>query len=274
MRGEVAGGGIINPMKKYILMGGVFAFVLSGLPVVVLAHAEEGSGNSSVQVTSVTSERVSDDDSDDDNDTSTTMSPSAEGVREAAKQQAEQAREMSKERFELQRENVTTAAFSLDQLKQMMKERKHELDDEEASTTPRFKDVMKNSNEVRRAVHALLASKELLGGIGQQVSEIARNMNDSIATTTSAEVKIKSRGFVARFFFGGDKNSAKFISREVERNGENIAKLTELLNSANLPAEVKAVMETQLTAMQEQQTRLQDVASSQAKLWGLFSWRF
>ncbi len=208
-----------------------------------------------------------------------------EQVREAAKEQAEQrreqtkemreqAREMFKERFELQRESTTTAALSWGQMKQLMKERKQELDDEEASTTPRLKSVMKNANEVRLAVHTLLASKELLGGIGPQVSEIARHMNDSVATTTSAEARIESRGFFTKLLFGGDKKASKDISKAVERNGENIAKLTELLNSANLQGEVKAMLETQLTAMQTQQTRLQDVAAGQAKLWGFFSWRF
>ncbi len=70
------------------------------------------------------------------------------------------------------------------------------------------------------------------------------------------------------------RESTTDISKEVERNQKNIAKLTELLNSADISAEVKAIMETQLTAMQTQQTRLQDVAAGQAKLWGLFSWRF
>ncbi len=273
-------------MKKYILMGGVFALalVLSGMPA-ALAQAEEGSGNPSVQVTSVTSVRVSDDDSDDDNDASTTMSPNVEGVHEVEKQQTEQRREQAKEtreqtremfreRFELQRESTTTPALSWGQWKQSIEERKHELDDEEASTTPKFRNVMKNANEVRLAVHALLASKELLGGIGPQVSEIARHMNDSIATTTSAEARITSRGFIVRLFFGGDKNSAKSISREVGRNQENIAKLTELLNSANLSVEVKAILEAQVTALKAEQDRLQAMASSESKRWGFFSWRF
>ncbi len=247
-------------MKKYILTTGVFALalVLSGVPA-VLAHADEDGTN--VETTS------------------------SEAVREVAKQQAEQrreqtkeirkqAREMFRERFELQRESTTTPALSWGQWKQSVEERKHELDDEEASTTPKLRKVMKNANEVRLAVHALLASKELLGGIGPQVSEIARHMNDSVATTTSAEARIESRGFLAKLFFGGDKKASKDISKAVERNGENIAKLTELLNSANLSAEVKAILETQLTAMQAQQTRLQDVAAGQAKLWGFFSWRF
>ncbi len=225
-------------------MGGVFALalVLSGVPAVALANGDDNEGSRQVE--------------------------------RPGEQMREQAREMFRERFELQRESTTTPALSWGQWKQSVEERKHELDDEEASTTPKLRKVMKNANEVRLAVHTLLASKELLVGIGPQVSEIARQMNDSVATTTSAEARIESRGFIAKLFFGGDKKASKDISKAVERNGENIAKLTELLNSANLSVEVKAMLETQLTAMQAQQTRLQDVAAGQAKLWGFFSWRF
>ncbi len=239
-------------------MGGVFALVLSGVPA-VLAHADEDGTN--VETTSSEAMRE-------------VVKQQAEQRREQAKETREQTREILRERFELQRESTTTPALSWGQWKQFIEERKHELDDEEASTTPKLRKVMKNANEVRLAVHTLLASKELLGGIGPQVSEIARQMNDSVATTTSVEARIESRSFFTKLLFGGDKKASKDISKAVERNEENIAKLTELLNSANLPVEVKAMLETQLTAMQAQQTRLQDVASSQAKLWGFFSWRF
>ncbi len=223
-------------------MGGVFAFAISGLPV-ALAQAENNETTSSSR---------------------------------QAERPSVQVREMvlSNDRFELQRGSTTTATFSLDQLKQLMEQRKQELSDEEESTTPQLRNVMKNANEVRLAVHALLASKELLGGIGPQVSEIARHMNDSVATTTNAEARIKSRGFVVRLFFGGDKKASKDISKEVERNSKNVAKLTELLNSANLQDEVKAMMEAQVTALKAEQDRLQATASAESKRWGFFSWRF
>ena len=91
--------------------------------------------------------------------------------------------------FEFELEDDEGVASSFEDLKQKIEERKHELEDEGASTTPKFKNAMKNANEVRLAVHALLASRDLLGGIGEQVSEIAKHMNDSVATTTSAERK-------------------------------------------------------------------------------------
>ena len=68
--------------------------------------------------------------------------------------------------FEFELEDDEDVASSFEDLKQKIEERKHELEDEEASTTPKFKNAIKNANEVRLAVHALLASRDLLGGIG------------------------------------------------------------------------------------------------------------
>jgi len=123
-------------------------------------------------------------------------------------------------------------------------------------------------------VHSLLASKDLLGGIGGQVSDIAKQMNDSVASTTNAESKIQSRGFLTKLFFGGDSQAANAISQEVAQNQQRIDALTALLNQANLPAGVQSTLAEQVTALKDAQTRLQVVADSTKKQWGLFSWRF
>lgn len=194
--------------------------------------------------------------------------------REEVKQRAEFTREMLKQRAEFLREGTTTPAVSIAELKRLIEARKHELDDDEASSTPEVRDIVKHANPVRLAVHTLLASKDILGGIGPQVSEIAQHMNDSIATTTSAEAQIESRGFLRKIFFGGDRGSAEAISKAVAKNQEGVEKLTELLNQASTTAEVKTALEAQITALQDAQARLQDVAERERKLWGLFSWRF
>jgi hypothetical protein len=264
-------------MKKYIAAAGALALAIGGLPV-ALVHAEEGSNDSSVQVTAVTAVRVSDD-TDDDNDTDAAESLSEQqreagkNLKEERKERVELALEAVKERIELELEDDEDVASSLEDLKQRIEERKQELEDEEASTTPKFRNAMKNANEVRLAVHTLLASKDLLGGIGQQVSEIAKRMNDSVATTTNAEAQIASRGFLAKLFFGGDKKAAEAISKETERNQESVAKLTELLNQANLSADIKVALQARITALEETQARFQALAEKEQNLWGLFSWR-
>lgn len=262
---------------------GVFALALtmSGLPVIALAESgsDEGRGDSSMEVDAQTQEVH----------VQQNVSARSEGKQES-KGQREQAEATNsdgqkgdekmrgegqdEQEFEMELEDDEDLASSFDDLEQKIEMRKHELEDEEASTTPELRDVVKNANEVRLAVHSLLASKELLGGIGPQVSEIAKDMNDSVATTTVVEVKLQSRGLLTRLFFGGDSAAAEVISQEVARNQQRIDDLTKLLGEANVPADIQAILKAQITAIQEAQTRLLDLAQKEQKQWGLFSWRF
>ena len=257
-------------MKKYIYVAGTFAFALamSGLPV--SAFADENSGESKQSSEDWQEQKIGWQENRPE-----LKSPDEQKDDEEMKDEDQGEFEFELEdEFEFELEDDEDVASSFEDLKQKIEERKHELEDEGASTTPKFKNAMKNANEVRLAVHALLASRDLLGGIGEQVSEIAKHMNDSVATTTSAEAQIESRGFLVKLFFGGDQKVAKVISKEVERNQESIEKLTELLGQANLSAGIKTALEEQITALGDVQARFQALAEKEQKLWGIFSWRF
>ena len=171
-------------------------------------------------------------------------------------------------------DDATPSVYSFAELKQVIETRKLQLDQEAAATTSENQSIAENANPVRLGVHALLASKVLLGGIGGQVSEIAKEMNDSIATTTSAEVQIQLRGFFTRLLCGGDSASANVISQEVVQNQQRIDALTTLLNQANVSADVQVTLKAQIAAIQDAQVRLQALAKSEQSQWGLFSWRF
>ncbi|MFA5996587.1 MAG: hypothetical protein WC790_02610 [Candidatus Paceibacterota bacterium] len=251
-------------MKKYTYAAGTFALalLLGGVPSAVFAEeGARGDGDAAVQVraegqsvevSAVTAVRADEDEGraevrmNDDDDT-----------------------------WEIDLEDDEDSAFSLDDLKQKIEKRKLELDDEEASTTPSSRrDAIKNANPVRLAVHSLLASKDLLGGIGQQVSVIAREMNDSVASTTAAEAKAQSRGFLTRLFFGGDRTAADVIAKEVAENNQRIADLEGLLGEVGVAADVQATLSAQIDALKDAQMRLEVLAQREQKLWGLFSWRF
>lgn len=293
-------------MKKYIYVIGslALAFAMSGVPVAAIAHAESGSvsGGASVNITSDTQtggtdastsasvqmgagERFSGDQHKAQaHQTEATTSSELRGaaqatsteraLEEVALHAAEQSREHSKSPLFLGLESTTTEAFSSAQFQQMIDMRKQELDQEESSTTPEYQNIVKNANQVRLAVDALLVSKPLLGGIGAQVSQIAQQVDASVATTTSAEAKIQARGFLARFLFGGDSASASVISEAVIQNQQRIDELTKLLAQTNVSADVQTTLRAQITALQDAQTRLQTLAQNEQKQWGLFSWRF
>lgn len=259
-------------MKKYVYTVGslAFAFVMSGLPAVV-AHAEDGvSGvvrvnlNASTQTVGVSastsaSVRAGENEESSERRVTATSTSGRQGI-------------TLEQDLEIDDDTRPVASFSA--LKQEIETRRLKLDQEMTSTTSANQNIAKNTNPVRLAVHALLASKTLLGGIGPQVSLIAKNMNDSIATTTSAEARIQSRGFFAHFFFGGDSAAADVISQTVAQNQQRIDDLNKLLGEANVSADIQVVLKAQIAAIQDAQTRLQDLAQKEQKMWGFFSWRF
>ncbi len=171
-------------------------------------------------------------------------------------------------------EDTVKTVFSPEGLKRSIEQRKQELEQEVASTTSQVQDVLENVSLMRLAVHALLASKDLLGGIGRQVSQIAQQMNDSVATTTSAEAKIQSRGFLTRLLFGGDSVAADAISQAVTKNQENVQKVAELLDQADISADIQTTLLAQMAALKAEQERLQGLAKKEKSRWGIFSWRF
>lgn len=177
-------------------------------------------------------------------------------------------------RSNVQFENSPTSVRSFEEMEARIEWNRQELDRDDASTTPEDRDTVKNTNPVRLAVRTFLDSKDLLGGIGEQVSKIAKEMNDSVATTTDIEIKIHSRGFFARLFFGGDRGAAKSISQEVARNQERIERLITLLARANLSVEMRTALNAQVTVLEDSQSRLKDLAEREQNSWGLFSWRF
>lgn len=177
------------------------------------------------------------------------------------------------DRIHLELESSTTPVYSADQLRQSIQLRQHQLD-QQASSSAQFGAIVRNENQVRLAVHALLAAKDMLGGIGPQVAQIATQMNQSVATTSNAQAQIQARGFWSRLFFGGDTNAAQVLTQEVTANQARIAQLNQLINSASISADVKTQLQTQLQTATQEQARLQDLATQQQNAWGIFSWRF
>ena len=279
-------------MNKYIYTAGISALALAMAAMPAMALAEnggDGQGDGPAQV-GATAQGTDAAAGSGTELAQEQQKQQQEVTREQQKQQLEVAREQQKQELEasstnrigeengqeidLELEDDSNPATSVEDLQQKIEVRKHQLEQEVASTSPDHQAIVENANPVRLAVHTLLASKELIGGIGPQVSEIAKQVNDSVATTTNAEVQIQSRGFLTRLLFGGDSAAADVISQQVAQNQQRIDSLNNLLNQANVPTDIQTVLKAQIAALQDAQARLQDLAQKEQKAWGLFSWRF
>jgi len=132
--------------------------------------------------------------------------------------------------------------------------------------------IYQHQNVVREAVHALLASEDLVGGIGQQVSAVAREFNNSVDKTIQAEEKIRNRHPILKWIIGGVKDAAEEINQEVEQNRNRIELLKQLQEQNWISSEVKAILVEQIQNMEEEQNRLEEMAQQELKTKGIVGW--
>lgn len=158
------------------------------------------------------------------------------------------------------------------QLQEMVQQKQQAMNQEIEGKSEKEQKVYQNQNQVRLAVHSLLAMENLVGGIGKNVSQIARQFNNSVQATIRAEEKIQTRSAFARFFAGGDENSAEEIEQEVNQNKQRIQELKQFHEQADCDEEVKTMMQEQIQNMEQEQDRLQELAQKEKKSKGLFGW--
>jgi len=158
------------------------------------------------------------------------------------------------------------------QLKEMVQEREQEMEQEEQNLSQKEQKVYKNQNQVRLAVHALLAMENLTGGIGPQISAIAREFNNSVKATILAEEKIQKRSKLVRFFVGGDTEAAEEIEQAVVLNREKIQELKQLRTQCvECDEETRAIMSEQVQNMEQEQERLQQLSQNEKQRRGIFA---
>jgi len=153
----------------------------------------------------------------------------------------------------------------LDEKKEKELEKKKESEE-------KSQDKVKNENQVREAVHALLDIENRTGGIGPQVSTIARNFNNGINKSLKAEEKIQKRSKLRRFFSGGDEDAAEVIEEQIEENEADIEELGGLVGDCDCDDETKGIMKEQIMLMLQENERLQELAQSEKKSKGIFGW--
>jgi len=169
-------------------------------------------------------------------------------------------------------QQVQTMARNTTELRQMIQEREQEMNQSMQGLKEELKEMYQNQNRVRLAVHALLAMENLTGGIGRNVSQIAREFNNSVQASIRAEERIQTRNMLMRFFFGGDEQAAGEMEQEVNRNRERIQELRRLMQECECEEEVKAMLQEQIQNMEQEQNRIQELAQNEKKSKGIFGW--
>ena len=198
-----------------------------------------------------------------------------QGDGEGQQVQTEQQTENQGEEANLTIQQKTQSKFgNLSEVKQMIQEKKQEMNQEMQSMGEQQQKVYQNQNRVREAVHALLAMENLTGGIGRNISQIAREFNNSVQATIRTEGRIQTRNMLLKFFLGGDEEAAQEMEQEVNRNRMRIQQLKQLMQECDCDEEVKAMLQEQIQNMEQEQNRLQELTHNEKQNKGLFGWLF
>jgi len=167
---------------------------------------------------------------------------------------------------------IQVKAKNLNELKQLKEQRTLELQTELQELPTVVQNVFQNQNVVREAVHTLLSAENLVGKLGPQISAIAKEFNNSVSSTIRAEEKIQKRSQVIKFFVGGDKDAAQTLRTALDQNKEKLTELKKLKDDCNCAEEVKNVVQEQVQKIEQEQTRLQNVAENEVSKKGVFGW--
>lgn len=163
-------------------------------------------------------------------------------------------------------------AKNTNQLREMIQNRQQEMNQETEVMGEQLRAIYQNQNRVRLAVHTLLAAENISGGIGKNISAIAREFNNSVKATIKSEEKINSRGGFTKFLFGGDSEAADEIEQELNMNQERIQELNRLTEHCD--EELKGMMQEQIQNMEQEQNRLRQKSQEEKRNKGLFGWLF
>ncbi len=160
------------------------------------------------------------------------------------------------------------------ELKEIVREKESQLNRELEKVEAREQNIRMKQNKVKIAVHTLLAMEDLTGGIGRNVSAIAKEFNNSVKNTTSLEAKIQERSAIVKFFLGSEKKVVEELGALLERNAERIAQLSQLKRQCNCSDEIKTVLQEQIDGMEAEQTRLHEMVNVEKKNTGILGWLF
>ena len=133
------------------------------------------------------------------------------------------------------------------------------------------------ANEHRSAVanfvEGLLnvADRQALGGIGEQVMEIARQQNTSEGKVTQNLERVKNKNKVSKFLFGTDFKRTKEIKEEMEQAKGRLKQLEKIKNELEND-EDKNELEEQINNFQENINTVLGEIEEEEGQFSLFGW--
>ncbi|NYT05441.1 MAG: hypothetical protein GKC04_03580 [Methanomicrobiales archaeon] len=157
------------------------------------------------------------------------------------------------------------------ELQQRQQAKQAELNAQLQSMGAADQNVYRNQNAVRVAVHTLLGLGNQTG-VGNNISVLANQFNNSVQASIRAESRIETRSGVMRFLAGGDDEAAGELLMLAEQNRERITEMNRLVGQCDCDEATRLFLQEQLQVMLQEQTRLEERANAELQDRGLFGW--
>lgn len=126
---------------------------------------------------------------------------------------------------------------------------------------------------VAQTVEELLTTQGAKGGIGQQVSEVARAQQQAQQEIEGELDKLEVRQGLMKKLFGPDYKAIKNLSQQIERNRLRIRQLEQLQTQVTNQADQTQIQEAVQTLV-EQNTALEEQIQAEEQIGSLFGWLF
>ena len=128
-----------------------------------------------------------------------------------------------------------------------------------------------NMSNVAKEVEKLLADETITGGIGEQVSEIAKNQKQAQEQIENQYNKMKSRGRFLKTLIGPNREAVEETKQIMQQNQQRINELQEL-SVENLTPEQQENVQGLIDSLTSQNVALQQEVSLEEQVQGIFGW--
>lgn len=139
------------------------------------------------------------------------------------------------------------------------------------SASSRSETARQHMSAVAQTVEELLTTQGARGGIGQQVSAVAKEQQQAQQEIEGELDKLEARQGWMKKLFGPDYKAIKNLNQQMEQNRLRIQQLTQLQNQVANEADETQLQET-IQALVEQNTALQDQIEAEEQVGSLFGW--
>lgn len=173
--------------------------------------------------------------------------------------------------------NVNENQANVNENQAKINEKQNKINENQANVN----ENQRNKNQINGADHRSTVAtfvQSLLnvadreqGGIGDQVRVIANEQNDIKDNVANEIDKIKNRSGLKTFFFGTNYKNIGQLRSEMVKTGNHIDQLNALLDQTT-NAEDKINLQTQITALTQEQQKINDFVKANESKFSLLGW--